>query len=198
MSSPPFSAKRQPRRKKGTVSQSYTKVQEGHCGNEHDLLLSSMCQCTLVYGMISSNPFNLRVMSVRCAIYSTSAPCLTSTPFYLSLSGPDRKLTPRTSIGDIEMIAIPLRRELRARLSRDEVAKGRLSSFELSRPVAGIDELRDLRCVSGLPVVLSQSEECKGGDQDRNQIRGASTYRHGRCCCWCGAGYGWEDWSSQV
>lgn len=67
-------------------------------------------------------------------------------------------LTPRTGIGDIEMVTALLWRELRTGLTRDEAAEGRLLTLELARFVIGIHPIGDFSRVSSLIIVLECQE----------------------------------------
>ena len=89
-----------------------------------DIPLSSISQCTLVKGMMSSSPFSFRTIRVRWAGHRTSIQVLRE---YRRT-----RLTPWTSIADVEMIAILLRRELSAGLLGDPVSKRRWLPLELA------------------------------------------------------------------
>ena len=66
--------------------------------------------------------------------------------------------TPWTSIRHIEMISILFWRKLGARLPRDEVSKGRLSSLELAGLVSWRNPVRDLVLVAGLGIQFRSCE----------------------------------------
>lgn len=64
------------------------------------------------------------------------------------------KHTPRTRIGDIEMVSIFLRRELGTGLPRDPVPEDGLAAFELPRLVIRGNPIGDFSLVTGLPGIV--------------------------------------------
>lgn len=97
---------------------------------------SSISQCTLEKGMMSSRPFNLRTMSARCAhgqAYETSrTQASTVSKMQCSSSVPSPQRT--------EMIPPLLGRELGARLAANEVAERARLALELARLVGPVGD----------------------------------------------------------
>ena len=86
--------------------------------------LSSISQCTLVNGMMSSSPFSFLTIRVRWA----GQPDVS----LVSSESPRAKLTPWTRIADVEMVAILLRREFGAGFLRDPVSERGWLPLELA------------------------------------------------------------------
>lgn len=63
------------------------------------------------------------------------------------------QLTPWTSVGDVEMISVLLRRELSSRLAGDPIPKRRLSALEFAGLIIWIHPGSDVYVVSGLSKV---------------------------------------------
>lgn len=136
------------------------------------------CQCTDVYGMMSSRPFSLRVIRVRCAANVSSQ-------FWLKVKG--RKLTPRAGVGDIEVVSIFLRWELSSRFPRDPVSEDRRLTFELPGFIGRVHPISNFSRVSCLrDVSISARKPSKCVEV---------AYSHVSCGgeWWCGDGKASDD-----
>jgi len=136
------------------------------------------CQCTDVYVMMSSRPFSLRVIKVRCAASVSSQ---------LLLKTKGRNLTPRAGVGDIEVVSVFLRWELSSRFPGDPVSEDRRLTLELSRFVGWnhpIGDFARVSCLRDVSIFARRLWYCA-----------EVAYSHVSCGreWWCGDGKASED-----